>query len=83
MPFPSARLLSTLGALLVIASLPAAAQQAEAIRIGDEVNHGTRTVPGFDLAGTYLFEGGEPSVTLNADGTGTFANHQEAGIPIR
>ncbi len=84
MPFLPARIVPILGAfLLAVAAQTVHAQTAEAVQIGDEVYHGTRTVPGYDLTGTYLYEGGEPSVTLNADGTGTFANHQEAGIPIR
>ncbi len=63
---------------------PASAREVtEPITIGDETYYGVRTVAGFDLAGKYLYESkGEPSVTLNADGSGAFARHGRAPQPV-
>lgn len=64
--------------------VPALAQEVtEPISIGDETYFGVRSVPGFNITGTYLYEEkGEPSITLNADGTGAFAVHGRAPKPI-
>lgn len=73
-----------LGALALLAGSTAYAQtKPESFIYNGEVIYGVRTIPGVNLAGTYLFEGGEPRVELNADGTGCWANHSRPCQKIR
>ena len=73
-----------LAALLWLAAAPVLAQEVtEPITIGDETYFGVRTIPGFSITGKYLYESkGEPSVTLNADGSGAFARHGRPPQPV-
>jgi len=53
----------------------------EEINIQGEIHYGVREVPGYQITGTYLYEGhGEPIVELLAGGTGQFQTH---GMPVR
>lgn len=63
---------------------PVAAQDGlETISIENDTYFGVRVVPGFQITGKYLYESrGEPSVTLNADGSGSFAVHGRPPEPI-
>lgn len=78
------RMIELAVAAFMASAAPALAQPTtEPISIGDETYFGVRAVPGFSVPGTYLYEHkGEPSITLNADGTGSFAKHGRPGLPI-
>jgi hypothetical protein len=41
-----------------------------------------REVAGYDITGTYKYEGGEPIVQLNADGSGLFQYHGCIPVPM-
>jgi len=69
------RILLFLGAL-AIASGALAKPVVESFVYNGETVYGIRELDGINLARTYLYEGGEPRVELNADGTGCWANHQ-------
>lgn len=78
------RIVFTLTLIVTWTARPASAQDVEAVSFGDEMYHGIRALPDYDVTGTYLYEGeGEPSVVLEADGTGAFAHHGRAPLPIR
>ena len=61
-----------------LASTAAAQPVVDSFTYNGETVYGIRELPGVALAGTYLFEGAEPRVELNADGTGCWANHSRA-----
>lgn len=55
----------------------------EAVEINGRTFFASADIP-TGVPGRYLYEKrGEPTIILNADGTGTFAPHQRPGIPIR
>lgn len=78
------KILMALPAVMLAFSGPVYSQEVtEPISIGDETYFGVRKVEGFDVTGKYLYESkGEPSVTLNADGSGSFARHGRPPQPV-
>lgn len=68
------------------------AQKAEKLLIPNklaipaEVYYGTRTIPGYNIVGTYIYKDNSdqhPIVQLNADGTGIFEKHDKVPVKIK
>lgn len=63
------------------AAADGACAKGERVTVEDKVYCIVREV-GYDIYGTYLYEGGKPLATLNPDGTGIWQNHNSIDNPI-